>query len=87
MKILVAEDNAIWRAVVKAQIESWGHEPVVAEDGAQAWSILQRDDAPRLAILDWQMPHLDGIDVCKRVKRDPNHPFTYIVMLTSKDAR
>jgi serine/threonine protein kinase len=87
MKILVAEDNAIWRAVVKRQIESWGHEPVVVEDGVQAWSVLERDDAPRLAILDWQMPGLDGIDVCKRVKRDPNHAFTYIIILTSRDAQ
>jgi serine/threonine protein kinase len=87
MKILVAEDNAIWRAVVARHITSWGHEPVVAENGTQAWEILQRDDAPRLAILDWQMPGLDGIDVCRRVKRDPNHPFTYVVMLTSRDAQ
>ena len=87
MKILVAEDNATWRALVKRHVEIWGHEPVVASDGLQAWDILQRDDAPRLAILDWQMPGLDGIDVCKRVKRDPNHPFTYIVMLTSRDAQ
>jgi serine/threonine protein kinase len=87
MKILIAEDNAIWRAVVKRHIELWGHEPVVAENGAQAWDILQREDAPRLAILDWQMPGMDGIDVCRRVKRDPNHPFTYVVMLTSRDAQ
>jgi serine/threonine protein kinase len=87
MKILVAEDNAIWRAVVKRHIELWGHEPVVAENGIQAWEILQREDSPRLAILDWQMPGLDGIDVCRRVKRDPNHPFTYVVMLTSRDAQ
>jgi serine/threonine protein kinase len=87
MKILVAEDNAIWRAVVARHITLWGHEPVVAENGTLAWDILQRDDAPRLAILDWQMPGLDGIDVCRRVKRDPNHPFTYVVMLSSRDAQ
>jgi serine/threonine protein kinase len=87
MKILVAEDNPLWRSVVKHNVELWGHEPVVAENGTQAWEILQRDDAPRLAILDWQMPGMDGIDVCRRVKRDPNHPFTYIVILTSRDAQ
>ena len=87
MKILVAEDNPLWRSVVQRNIEMWGHEPVLAEDGNKAWEILQRDDAPRLAILDWQMPGLDGIDVCRRLKRDPNRPFTYVVMLTSRDAQ
>jgi serine/threonine protein kinase len=87
MKILIAEDNPLWRATLVRNVELWGHEPVVAKDGATAWDILQRDDAPRLAILDWQMPGIDGIDVCRRVKRDPDHPFTYVVMLTSRDAQ
>jgi serine/threonine protein kinase len=87
MKVLIAEDNTLYRAVLCYNVESWGHEPVVAEDGLQAWDILQREDSPRLVILDWQMPGLDGIDVCRRVKRDPNHPFTYVVMLTSRDAQ
>ena len=59
----------------------------MAEDGTQAWEILQQEDAPRLVILDWQMPGMDGIDVCREVKRNPNHPFTYVVMLTSRDAQ
>jgi serine/threonine protein kinase len=87
MKILIAEDNPLWRAMLTRNFEIWGHEPVVAEDGTQAWEILRRDDSPRLAILDWQMPGIDGIEVCRRVKRDPTHPFIYIVMLTSRDAR
>jgi serine/threonine protein kinase len=87
MKILIAEDNPLWRSLVTRNIELWGHEPVVAENGTQAWEILQREDAPRLAILDWQMPGLDGVDVCKRMKRDPNRPFTYVVILTSRDAQ
>jgi len=86
MKILIAEDNPLWRSMLKRNVESWGHEPVVAEDGSAAWDILRRDDTPRLAVLDWQMPGMDGIEVCRRVKRDPNHPFTYVVMLTSRDA-
>ena len=86
MKVLIAEDNPLWRKMLYQNVESWGHEPVMAEDGDQAWEILQRDDAPRLVILDWQMPGRDGIDVCRLVKRNPNHPFTYVVMLTSRDA-
>ncbi len=87
MKVLIAEDNTMYRAVLCHNVSSWGHEPLVAEDGEQAWTILQRDDSPRLVILDWQMPKMDGIDVCRRVKRDPNHPFTYVLMLTSRDAQ
>lgn len=87
MKVLIAEDNAVYRAVLSRNVESWGHVPVVAEDGLRALEILQRDDAPRLAILDWQMPGMDGIDVCRKVKCDPDSPFTYVVMLTSRDAQ
>lgn len=87
MKVLIAEDNAMYRAVLARNVESWGHEPVLAEDGLQALEVLERDDAPRLVILDWQMPGMDGIEVCRRVKRDPDHPFTYVVMLTSRDAQ
>ncbi|MAT68560.1 MAG: serine/threonine protein kinase [Planctomycetaceae bacterium] len=87
MKVLIAEDNALYRAVLQRHIENWGHEAVVAKDGTAAMEILNRDDAPRLVILDWQMPGMDGIDVCRAVKRDPDHPFTYVVMLTSRDAQ
>jgi serine/threonine protein kinase len=86
MKILIAEDNPIWRQMLKQNVSMWGYEPVLAEDGKQAWNILQLADAPRLAILDWQMPQMDGIDVCRRLKQSHSLPFTYIVMLTSRDA-
>jgi DNA-binding response OmpR family regulator len=86
MKILIAEDNAIWRQMLKQNVSMWGFEPVTAEDGEQAWDVLQLADAPRLAILDWQMPQMDGIDVCRRLKQTQSLPFTYVVMLTSRDA-
>ena len=86
MKVLIAEDNPLWRASLDTQVRNWGYEPVLAKDGQEAWDILQRDDAPRLAILDWQMPKMDGIDVCRNVKVRPEHPFTYVMMLTSRDA-
>ena len=86
MKVLIAEDNPIWRQMLKQNVSSWGYEPVVAEDGKEAWKILQLPDAPRLAVLDWQMPHMDGIDVCRHIKGCQTLPFTYVVMLTSRDA-
>lgn len=86
MKILIAEDNPLWRASLESQVRSWGYEPVLAENGQHAWDVLQRTDAPRLAILDWQMPEMDGIEVCRKVKQCNQLPFTYVVMLTSRDA-
>jgi DNA-binding response OmpR family regulator len=86
MKVLIAEDNPIWRQMLKQNVSNWGYEAVVAEDGKEAWKILQRPDAPRLAVLDWQMPHMDGIDVCRHIKGCQTLPFTYVVMLTSRDA-
>ncbi len=86
MRVLIAEDNPLWRASLDKQVQSWGYETVLAENGRRALEILNRDDAPRLAILDWQMPELDGIDVCKKIKRDPSYSFTYVMMLTSRDA-
>ena len=87
MKVLIAEDNAMYRTMLHRHVESWGYEAVVAEDGTQAYDVLKRDDSPRLVILDWQMPGMDGIEVCRLVKRDPEHPFVYVVMLTSRDAQ
>jgi len=86
MKVLIAEDNPMWRKMLERLIFNWGYEPVVAENGRQAWKILQDPQAPRLAVLDWQMPELDGIDVCRRVKNNEEMPFTYVMMLTSRDA-
>ncbi len=86
MKILIADDNGVTRALLEKQAIRWGYDPVLVRNGTEAWSVLQQDDAPRLAILDWQMPGLDGIEVCKRIKQSPTHPFTYVVLLTGRDA-
>lgn len=85
MKVLIAEDNTMWRNLLARNVNDWGYEAVVAEDGTQAWALLRQEDAPRLIILDWLMPGMDGIDVCCRVKQDENRPFTYVVMLSSRD--
>ena len=68
MRVLVAEDNAVMQSVLKFMLVSWGYEPVIASDGAEAWKILQSDSAPRIAILDWIMPGMDGLEICRRVR-------------------
>ena len=87
MKVLIAEDNAVYRVMLEKNLKKWGYDVVVAEDGERAWEILQQDDAPRLVILDWQMPGLDGIDVCRKVKQSEDLPFTYVIMFTGRDAK
>ena len=84
MKILIAEDDAVSRRILEAYLRKWGHDVVVAKDGAEAWNQFQRDDAPRLAVLDWMMPELDGLQVCSKVRAREHAPFTYILLLTAK---
>jgi len=87
MKILIAEDNPVSRRVLEATLEKFGHQVMVADDGAQAWTALQRADAPSLAILDWMMPGLDGVEICRRVREIPTSTPPYIILLTAKRER
>ena len=86
MKILLAEDDATSRRMLSAVLGKWGYEVTTTADGAEAWDVLQRPDAPRLAILDWMMPGMDGIDVCRKVRAIPTQNPPYIIMLTSLGA-
>jgi len=84
MRILIAEDVAMLRRSLKRTLEGWGYEVVAAKDGVEAWRILQEDDAPRLVVLDWMMPKLDGVEVCRLARRHGTSGTPpYIVMLTS----
>jgi len=84
MRILVADDNSVFQAVLRSMLTQWGYDVVVASDGEEAWRQLQHEEGPRLAILDWVMPGLDGIEVCRRVRASGQHQQTYILILTAK---
>ena len=86
MKVLIAEDNPIWRQMLKQNVSTGDYEPVVAEDGQEAWKILQRRTPRGWPFSIGKCRNMDGIDVCRRVKRCQTLPFTYVVMLTSRDA-
>jgi sigma-B regulation protein RsbU (phosphoserine phosphatase) len=87
VKILIAEDDAIPRRLLQAALVKIGHDVVVARDGAEAWQILQSGDTPRLAILDWLMPGMDGAEICRKVRQRHNGSYVYLILLTSKDRK
>ena len=87
MRILIAEDDPVLRRVLDLRLKAWGHEVVIAKDGAEAWAALQRDDAPRLAILDWMMPGTDGVEVCRRLRQRQSTTPTYAILLTAKSSK
>ena len=87
MRILIAEDDQVSRRVLDFRLKAWGHEVVITKDGEEAWAALQRNDAPRLAILDWMMPGTDGIEVCRRVRQSQSTTPTYIILLTGKSSK
>jgi diguanylate cyclase (GGDEF)-like protein len=85
VKILIAEDEDGTRLKLETLLGRLGYEVAVARNGTEAWELLQREDAPSLALLDWLMPGLDGVEVCRRVRKARTVPYVYIVMLTVKD--
>ncbi len=87
MKVLIADDSATSRAMLRAALLKWGYEVVMAENGAEAWEILAKPDPPPLAILDWVMPYLTGPEVCSKVRETRREPYTYILLLTSKNTK
>ncbi len=87
MKILVADDDLTTRLVLTGVLRKWGHEVVAAVDGTEAWETMQRVDAPMLAILDWMMPGLSGVEVCGRVRSLQSDQPPYLILLTSKGGK
>jgi diguanylate cyclase (GGDEF)-like protein len=85
VKILVADDDPVSRRALEGQLAKWGCEFTTASDGESAWRVLQDIEAPRLAILDWTMPGLDGLEICRRLRQDAREPYTYILLLTAHD--
>lgn len=85
MKILIAEDSTVSRRLLEATLRQWGYEVITVEDGVKAWQVLERPDTPTLVILDWIMPEMDGLEVCRRIRdRDGATPYTYVILLTAK---
>jgi diguanylate cyclase (GGDEF)-like protein len=84
MKILIAEDDAVSRRVLEGHLVKWGYEVLSVENGEEAWTVLQEADAPQLAILDWMMPRMDGVEICRRLRQRGPEPYVYALLLTAK---
>jgi DNA-binding NarL/FixJ family response regulator len=83
MKILLGEDDPITSEIIREQLLQWGYEPICATTGTEAWMILQEPDGPKLAILDWQMPLMTGLEICQKLRRRQSGTYIYVIMLTS----
>jgi CheY-like chemotaxis protein len=86
-RVLVAEDDRVSRRILETRLEEWGFNVVSTTNGEEAWQALQQPDAPPIAILDWQMPGLDGVDVCRKVRGQSPASTTYLILLTTRDAK
>ena len=83
--VLLAEDDRIYRHILATWLRNWGYHVTLAEDGNQAWEILQHEPAPQLLIFDWIMPGIEGPELCRKVRELQLSPYPYILLLTSKD--
>jgi diguanylate cyclase (GGDEF)-like protein len=85
MKILLADDEPIARTMLEHWLTGWGYEVITVRDGEAALNALAADHGLRLAIIDWVMPKVDGIEVCRKIRSGPPEPYVYVVLLTAKD--
>ncbi len=84
MRILIAEDEFTSRSILTAILTKQGHTVAATVNGAEAWEAMKQTDAPRLAVLDWMMPEMDGIEVCRRIRSVKTDQPPYLLMLTTK---
>lgn len=85
MKLLIAEDDKTSRLILSSVCTKWGYDVVTVEDGQSAWELIQGDDFPQLMIIDWEMPRMNGIELCQHIREKfPSNP-PYIILLTSRN--
>src|SRR5262245_55163291 len=84
MKVLIAEDDVVSRRLLEAMLMRWGYEVAVTHNGLDAWEMLRGPTPPPMAILDWMMPGMDGVEVCRKVRQRGQEPYIYLLLLTTK---
>ncbi len=86
MLILIAEDDPVSGKLLRRMLESWGHEVVMAENGEEAWGILQNGKV-KFVIADWMMPGIDGVNLCRKIRSSGVSGYIYFILLTGKDKK
>ncbi len=87
MTILIADDDAITRKIIKETIEDWGHDVIVASDGQEALDAYKADPEINVAILDWMMPNMTGLEACEEIRKIDRKPSAFILVLTSRTSK
>jgi two-component system cell cycle response regulator len=83
--VLIAEDDPIFRRILENWFKRWDYRVTAVENGVDAWEALQKEDAPQLTVLDWMMPGMDGIELCRRIRGRSRGVYRYVLLLTAKD--
>lgn len=86
MEILIADDDFIARSLLKKILESLGHEVLIAEDGLQAWKLIQKNKN-QIVITDWMMPGMDGLELCRTIRENQTWGYVFIILITAKDSK
>lgn len=87
MKILIAEDEYTTRLMVQVCLENWGYSIESVEDGKKAWDIINQKNPPQIAVLDWEMPGISGIDLCRKIKSLDRSSPIHVILLTARDSK
>ena len=88
MHILVVEDSPVYRRLLTSHLQEWGFPFIIAKDGSEAWTLLQRQGCPKLVLMDWVLPGIDGIELCRRIRSaDSGNSYLYVILLTGKDCK
>jgi two-component system, cell cycle response regulator len=84
VRILIADDDPTTLLLLESALKEWGYDLVTVRDGDAAWDVLRSADSPQMALLDWMMPGLSGIELCRKVRQESEAPFVYLVLLTGR---
>src|SRR5450759_4592564 len=79
MQILVADDSPVFRDMLQRMLPQWGYDVIMVPDGQQAWDLLRKENGPRLALLDWMMPGMEGAEICRSVRANVRDRYVYIM--------
>lgn len=87
MKVLIADDDALSRKILEDCLSEWGYDILMAHNGNEAWDILEKIDRPNMAVLDWMMPGMDGVEICRNLRQLKLPNYVYVILLTARSKR